>query len=119
MQFSATHDLKLAQDDLFKRLSDFEYFEKLAQEKGLNLKCTAGNSGSPAVGMSWHARTAKFRQHWSKWQALTKCSLNFLAPTSMDAAPLHWIPSRKRKRACQWTLNWSPKRFLRGCLFSH
>ena len=31
MQFSATHDLKLAQDDLFKRLSDFEYFEKLAQ----------------------------------------------------------------------------------------
>jgi len=26
MQFSATHDLKLAQDDLFKRLSDFEYF---------------------------------------------------------------------------------------------
>lgn len=31
MQFSATHDLKLAQDDLFKRLSDFEYFEKLAR----------------------------------------------------------------------------------------
>jgi len=55
MQFSATLDLKLAQDDLFKRLSDFEYFEKLAQEKGLNLECTAGNSGSPAVGMSWHA----------------------------------------------------------------
>jgi hypothetical protein len=37
--------------------------------------------------LGWQARTAKFRQHWSKWQALTKCSLNFLAPTSMDAAP--------------------------------
>lgn len=56
MQFSATHDLKLAQADLFKRLSDFEYFEKLANEKGLNLECTTGNSGSPAVGMTWRAK---------------------------------------------------------------
>jgi hypothetical protein len=34
MQFSATHDLKLTQNDLFKRLTDFEYFEQLARGKG-------------------------------------------------------------------------------------
>jgi len=52
MQFSATHDLKLDQKDLFKRLTDFEYFENLAQGKGLDLQRVSGGSSAPAIGLA-------------------------------------------------------------------
>jgi len=55
MQFSATHDLKLDQKDLFKRLTDFEYFENLAQGKGLDLQRVSGGSSAPAIGLAWRA----------------------------------------------------------------
>lgn len=55
MQFSATHDLKLTQNDLFKRLTDFEYFEQLARGKGVDLERTSGDAGAAAAGMAWQA----------------------------------------------------------------
>ncbi len=55
MQISATHDLKMSQNDLFKRLTDFEYFEHLAQGRGLDLQRTSGDASAPAVGLAWQA----------------------------------------------------------------